>query len=288
MGEYIVRRDVRYYYKGYNFLSTYEDIEDDELREKAIAEYEEQLRKEKEEREKNAEQRRKEYDEFLRREHEESYIVFGAKEYYVNDRSSSHPTILLYKEDLEKNLPNEAWYKGKVRLHFECEGREATSIENLRMQVGLKLLKEKLNKEASKKERVDLSSNLLEILKTSGEVKVSISFAGETYEDTIYKYLEMEGKNIFVKTSLTKVDVSSKVKEFLQTLFKKEAEKKYQENIFFFVIKGERTLTNKGAKAYGKYRDEKIMVLDSLTVDNYEDSMEYLGIIYEEAREMLG
>ena len=286
-GELSVTRRVNYYYKDYNFYSTTQEVTDEEEISKAISEYEEMKAKEALRAKEEEERRKEEYNKWLKDRYDESHFVFGENEYYVHDCHSSHPEIELYLEDLEKDLPDDAKFNG-ISLNFFCKGISSTSISKLRSAVGKKLAIEKASSLVGRKEKIDDSKKLMEALRNSFEEKVSVIIAGVTYEETIYKYIEVEGKNMYLVTSREKIDVSEKVKEVLQTVFKKEAEKKYSENAFFFVIKGERTLTNKGSKAYSKYRDEKIMVLESLTVDNFDDSMEYLGLIYEEAILMLG
>ncbi|MBR1884617.1 MAG: ATP-dependent RNA helicase [Clostridia bacterium] len=268
--ECLVQR-VSYSYRGYVFYSEEIELDDPQLFEIKKKEYEEE--------------KEKEHIKWL----SENAVKVGNiwQTVYYN---YFQPYIFVTRQMLDDStLPLEYEFKGKkVMLRDENTEATAENLDALREKVLKIALDFKIQSLVGSKERISGSKQIMEAIKTSCETTVTVEMAGKTLSGKIYKYVDVESSGMYLVVSSQKVEASEKVVEALKAIFKAEAEKKFNENVFFFVIKGKRELTNKGSKALSYYRDEKLMVISQLTLESYDDSMEYLSIAYEEAKAMLG
>ena len=262
--EYLTQEEVCSYY-GYTISSEVKEIiNPDLLREKI-----EQL-----EAEKAALERRK----LL-----ETSIQIGGAWYVVNNHRVNITDDIIN----DSTLPLEYLFKGE-KVELQYEGYYSTNLNELRNSILRDELNYKIQDIISSKKLVS-PGKLRDIIKTSLDMTISVELAGITMTDKIYQYIEKDerGQLYIVLYSEKREDYEKQKLEVFKDLFKEEAEKKFSKKAFYFV-KGKRKLTNKGAKALSYYNDEKAYVLSELTLSNYEESMEYLEMAYEEAKKMLG
>ena len=215
-------------------------------------------------------------------------IEVNGKEYTLYSNSWSIPYIYMEPSELFKLEKTQFVFTfGKVQIN--CLTLKNTDIVMLKNQVKAKLFSQEIDniRDSLREKKIEGYDSFLNILKELEEVTISLTHYGVEETRTYYKYLSIKNNKISVEIKSDKEKADTATNEALRYYLGLEIKKRFPEKAFYFKINGKPTLTNKGLKAKSSFDNEKIMVIREITKDNFEESLEYLEIAYDEALSML-